>query len=366
MKLERRLIAVRMNAVAMDELSVPTTAERKPRIGVTIGDPAGIGPEISLKAVANSEVREVCTPVLIGDAQYLSHWARVFDLERGFEIIGAGERIPETFAAPLIYHLNNIPGSIEMGKEQAECGRAAAEYIEAAVALCQAGELDAITTAPLNKMSLHLGGYHFPGHTEFLAHLTNTNDFAMTFIAPALRVALLTTHVPLTKVSDYVRKPALEKLIRLIHRELLRYGFPRPRIAVAALNPHGGEGSLFGFEEAAEMIPAIEACREHDGIDVSGPHSGDTVFLRAARGEFDIVLSCYHDQGLIPVKCMSFGEAVNVTLGLPFLRTSVDHGTAFDIAGQGKADASSMIVAIKLAAELWQRQQAGRQAAEQS
>lgn len=330
-------------------------ARRKPRLGITIGDPAGIGPEVALKAVQSEEVRAACAPVLIGDAQYLAHWARVFDLARGLEVIPAGEPLPEDLDAPLVYHLNNIPGSIEMGQEQAACGRAAAEFIEAAVALCQSGELDVITTAPLNKMSLYLAGYHFPGHTEFLAHLTGTEDFAMAFIAPALRVALLTTHVPLTEVSSYIKRPALERLIRLVQRELTSYGFDHPRIAVAAFNPHGGEGTLFGFEEASEMIPAITHCREHEGIEVSGPHSGDTVFLRAARGEFDLVISCYHDQGLIPIKCFSFGEAVNVTLGLPFIRTSVDHGTAFDIAGQGKADPSSMIVAIKLAVELFQR-----------
>jgi len=327
----------------------------KPRIGITIGDPAGIGPEVSLKAVAGEEVLAACLPVIIGDAQYLSHWSRIFGLDRGFDCINRSDPVPHDANAPIIYNLNNVPGSIEMGREQAECGRAAAEIIETAVWLCQSGQLDAITTAPINKKSLHLAGYHFPGHTEFLAHLTGTSEFAMTFISPALRVSLLTTHVPLAEVPGYVKKSELERLIRLVHRELVSYGFDRPRIAVAALNPHGGEGTLFGFEEAAEMIPAIESCRRNDSIEVSGPHSGDTVFLRASRGEFDLVISCYHDQGLIPVKCLSFGEAVNVTLGLPFIRTSVDHGTAFDIAGQGKADHSSMVAAIELATDLFNR-----------
>jgi 4-phospho-D-threonate 3-dehydrogenase / 4-phospho-D-erythronate 3-dehydrogenase len=327
----------------------------RPRVGLTIGDPAGIGPEVTLKAATEVDVLAACLPVIIGDAQYLSHWARRFGLARGFEVINQGEPFPAEMAGPVVYNLNNVPGSIELGKEQAACGKAAAEFIEAAVTLCQAGELDAITTAPINKKSLHLAGYPFPGHTEFLAHLTHCDDFAMTFISPLLRVALLTTHVPLIEVSSYVKKAELEKLIRLVDREFKRYGFERPRIAVAALNPHGAEGGLFGVEELAEMVPAIEACRLNDGIEVSGPHSGDTIFLRASRGEFDIVLSCYHDQGLIPIKCLSFGEAVNITLGLPFIRTSVDHGTAFDIAGQGVADPSSMIAAIKLAVELNQR-----------
>ena len=327
----------------------------KPRIGITIGDPAGIGPEVSLKACHSEEVLTSCSPVLIGDAQYLSHWSRIFDLPRGLDSIPAATRLPAVIEGPVVYDLRNIPGSIEMGREQADAGRAAGEFIEAGVSLCQSSEIDAIVTAPINKRALFLAGYSFPGHTEFLAHLTGTKEFAMAFFSPSLRVALLTTHVPLAKVAEYVEKAALERLIRLLDRELRGFGFVEPRIAVAALNPHGAEGGLFGIEEAAEMIPAINSCREQDGINVTGPESGDTIFLRASRGEFDIVLSCYHDQGLIPVKCLSFGQAVNVTLGLPFIRTSVDHGTAFDIAGQGKAEHSSMIAAIKLAVELFQR-----------
>jgi 4-hydroxythreonine-4-phosphate dehydrogenase len=332
-----------------------TAARAKPRIGVTIGDPAGIGPEVTLKAIAEEDVLAACAPVVIGDSQYLSHWARVFDLKTELEFINVGDDLPLDSTTPIVYNLSNIPGPVDMGREQASCGLAAAQYIERATRLCLSGQLDAITTAPINKKSLHLAGYPYPGHTEFLAHLTRTSEFAMTFIAPRLRVSLLTTHVPLADVPGYVKKNELENLIRLIHRELTKYGFDHPRIAVAALNPHGGEGELFGREEALEMAPAIESCREKDGVDVSGPFSGDTIFVRAARGEFDIVISCYHDQGLIPVKCLSFGEAVNVTLGLPFIRTSVDHGTAFDIAGRGVADHSSMVTAIKLASELFYR-----------
>ena len=303
----------------------------------------------------SADIRAVCQPVVIGDAIYLKHWAQRFGLPPVTSIVSANQSLPANFDAPLLYDLGNVPAALALGQEQAAAGRAAAEYIEAAVRLCLNGQLDAMTTAPINKKALHLAGYAFPGHTEFLAHLTNTDDFAMTFIAPNLRVALLTTHIPLTEVSGQVKQADLERLIRLIHRELAHYGFAQPRIAVAALNPHGGEGGLFGAEEATEMLPAIEACRARDGINVTGPHSGDTIFVRAARGEFDIVLSCYHDQGLIPIKCMAFGEAVNVTLGLPFLRTSVDHGTAFDIAGQGLAEHGSMIAAIKLAADFYQR-----------
>ena len=342
---------------AMTESSGTVAPERlkRPRIGITIGDPAGIGPEVTLKAIVNDQVLAACVPVLIGDAQYLAHWARIFGLAPAMEIINAGSPIPNDLNSPVVYNIKKNRGSTQLGREQGECGRAAAEFITAAVSLCQTGGLEAMTTAPINKRALSLGGYSFPGHTEFLAHLTGCTDFAMAFISPALRVVLLTTHVPLAKVPSLVSKASLERLIRLVDRELRLYGVPRPRIAVAALNPHGGEGGLFGDEEAAEMVPAIETCRDVDGIDVSGPHSGDTVFLRASRGEFDVVISCYHDQALIPVKFLSFGEAVNVTLGLPFIRTSVDHGTAFDIAGQGRADDSSMIAAIMLAADLYRR-----------
>jgi 4-phospho-D-threonate 3-dehydrogenase / 4-phospho-D-erythronate 3-dehydrogenase len=327
----------------------------RPRVAVTVGDPAGIGPEVTLKAVFDDATLAACAPVVVGDAEYLIRSARAFNLTRGFAVVNAGEAFPanlDSSPVPVVYNLSNVPAALEMGREQAAAGRAAGEYIEAAVGLCLAGAVDAVTTAPINKHALHLGGYDFPGHTEMFAHLTGAADYAMAFIAPSLRVALLTTHLPLADAIKAVKRPALEKLIRLVNRDLVRFGLARPRIAVAALNPHGGESGLFGAEEEAEMLPAIVACREQDGVDVSGPFSGDTIFLRAARGAYDIVISCYHDQGLIPVKCFAFGEAVNVTLGLPFVRTSVDHGTAFDIAGRGVADHSSMVTAIKLAAEL--------------
>jgi len=324
----------------------------RPRIGITMGDPAGIGPEVVLKAVAEEEVQSICRPVIIGNAQVLTHNARTLDLQCGYEIVRQGEKIPDHADAPLIYHLDNLSGYIEPGIESGDAGKAAASYIEAAVSLCASGSIDAIATAPINKRALFLGGYSFPGHTEFLASLTGTEEYAMGFIAANLRVVLLSTHVPLAEAIRLVRRDRIEKTIRLADRELHRWGIERPRIAVAALNPHGAEGGLFGIEEVSEMSPAIEACRAVDNINVKGPFSADTVYLRASRGEFDAVIACYHDQAMIPVKCLSFGEAVNVTLGLPFIRTSVDHGTAFDIAGKGIAEHSSMIAAIKLAAEL--------------
>ena len=317
-----------------------------------MGDPAGIGPEVVLKAVAEEEVQSLCTPIIIGNAEVLAHNARTLDLQCGYEIVRQDERLPQRVNAPVIFHLDNLNGFVEPGIESGAAGKAAASYIEAAVNLCAAGAIDAIATAPINKRALFLGGYSFPGHTEFLASLTSTEEYAMGFIAANLRVVLLSTHVPLADAIRLVRKDRIEKTIRLAERELHRWGIERPRIAVAALNPHGAEGGLFGIEEVSEMAPAIEACRVADGINVRGPFSADTVYLRASRGEFDAVIACYHDQAMIPVKCLSFGEAVNVTLGLPFIRTSVDHGTAFDIAGKGLAEHSSMVAAIKLATEL--------------
>ena len=321
-----------------------------PRIGITMGDPAGIGPEVVLKAVAEEEVRRACIPVIIGDAQLLAHTARTLDLQSGYDIVRADEPFPE-HSEPVIYHLDNISGFIEPGIESGAAGKAAGGYIEAAVELCAAGSIDAVATAPINKRALFLGGYSFPGHTEFFAHLTGAEEYAMAFVAGNLRIVLLSTHVPLSEAIRLVERDRIVKRINLANRELQRWGIERPRVAVAALNPHGAEGGLFGVEEASEIIPAIEACRRDD-INVQGPFSADTVFLRASRGEFDAVIACYHDQAMIPVKCLSFGEAVNVTLGLPFIRTSVDHGTAFDIAGKGLAEHSSMVAAIKLAAEL--------------
>jgi 4-hydroxythreonine-4-phosphate dehydrogenase len=321
-----------------------------PRIGITMGDPAGIGPEVVLKAVAEEEVRRACIPVIIGDAQLLAHTARTLDLQSGYDIVRADEPFPE-HSEPVIYHLGNITGLIEPGIESGAAGKAAGGYIEAAVELCAAGSIDAVATAPINKRALFLGGYSFPGHTEFLAHLTGAEEYAMAFVAGNLRIVLLSTHVPLAEAIRLVERDRIVSRINLTNRELQRWGIEKPRIAVAALNPHGAEGGLFGVEEASEIMPAIDACRR-DEINVQGPFSADTVFLRASRGEFDGVIACYHDQAMIPVKCLSFGEAVNVTLGLPFIRTSVDHGTAFDIAGKGLAEHSSMVAAIKLAAEL--------------
>lgn len=288
-----------------------------PRIALTSGDPAGIGPEIAAKAAADPRVTAVCTPVLFGPPQ--------------------------------------VDG-IRPGEVSAVAGRAAYDVIVRAVEAAQRGEVAAIATAPVSKEAFALAGLPWKGHTDLLGHLTGAAFVAMMFESPALRVVLATVHVALADVPSSLTRALVERTIRLTARELPRFGVRTPRIGLAALNPHAGEHGLMGQEDDEILRPAVEACRA-DGIDVTGPHPADTVFLRAHRGEFDIVVACYHDQGLIPVKLLAFGQAVNVTLGLPIVRTSVDHGTAFDIAGQGVADHGSMVEAVLLATRLAARTQ---------
>lgn len=333
----------------------------KPRIGVTIGDPSGIGPEITLKALADEEVRAAAQLVVIGDANLLRRTAKQFhcafdvDIWPFDELVAAfaESAVPLEPERPILCTLDNLPQPVGKGEISPLYGKAAGEYVEAAVKLYQAGIIEGLATSPINKRSLLLGGYSFTGHTELLAHLTGVHTFALGFVSASLRVVLLTTHLPLSRALTYITKDRIERMLFLTHRELRRWGIRRPRIALAAVNPHGAEGGLFGLEEASEMIPAIEACRRVDpDMDITGPVPAESVFLRAVNGEFDVVLCCYHDQGMIPIKCLSFGEAVNVTLGLPFVRTSTNHGTAFDIAGLGVAEPQSLIAAIKLAAEL--------------
>ena len=317
-----------------------------PAIGITIGDAAGIGPEIVLKALADQHSLKTFEPVVIGDERFLrSHAA------------GLGLSLNESIE---IVDLGNLPSTVRAGEESADTGRASGEYIEKAVELWRSSAIDAIATAPISKKALNAGGYDFPGHTEFLAALTGTRDFAMSFFAEKLRVVLLSTHLPLLDAIDLVRKDKLVDLITFTQLQLSRLLNRPVRIAVAGLNPHASEGGMFGSQEADEIKPAIDHCRQDLGIDVAGPFSPDTIFLRGFRGEFDAVVACYHDQATIAVKSLSFGSAVNVTLGLPLIRTSVDHGTAVDIAGKNMADASSMSAAIALAAELVSVQSAVR------
>ncbi len=333
--------------VVADEEKSPKESENLPRIGITMGDAAGIGAEITLKALADEEISKICSPVIIGDFDFLQSAAQDLGLR-----IDLAESDKAEAGKIAVFNLKNLPEKVVVGRDAAMTGKASGEYIETAVRLWREKKIDAMATAPISKKSLALGGYNFPGHTEFLAFLTDTKEFAMSFFAEDLRVVLLSTHVSLADAIGLVKKEKLVELIKFSHKSLSKLLKREARIAVAGLNPHASEQGMFGAEEADEILPAIEECREKFGIDVSGAYSPDTIFLRGFRGEFDGVIACYHDQATIAVKCLSFGASVNVTLGLPLVRTSVDHGTAFDIAGKGAADASSMKAAIKLAAKL--------------
>ena len=284
----------------------------KPRIAITVGDPAGIGPEIAAKAAADERVRAVCEPILYGPP--------------------ADQRF-------------------EPGVLSAEAGRAAYDAICAAVNDSIAGRVGGIATAPINKLAFARAGLPWKGHTDLIGHLTGSSRVAMMFWSDPLKVVLATVHVPLAAVPSSLTRDLVDDIIDLTARELPAFDIARARLAVAGLNPHAGEEGLLGDEEERVLVPAIQAARSR-GIDIDGPFPGDTVFVRAVAGDFDAVIACYHDQGLIPVKLMAFGHAVNVTLGLPIVRTSVDHGTAFDIAGRDMANPSSMIEAVLLAAKL--------------
>jgi 4-hydroxythreonine-4-phosphate dehydrogenase len=283
-----------------------------PRIAITIGDPAGIGPEIATKAAADPRVRAVSEPVI-------------------FEAPNAAD--------------------VAVGRPSAESGRAAYDVIVRAVAAAQGGEVEAIATGPVSKLAFAQAGLPWKGHTDLLAHLCNVKRYAMLFYSPKLVVTLATVHIPLGEVPGALTREAVGDAIALTSEWLTRFGIDRARIGVAGVNPHAGEGGVLGREDHEIIVPAVAAARGA-GIDATGPWPGDTVFLRASRGEFDAVVAAYHDQGLIPVKLLAFGHAVNVTIGLPIIRTSVDHGTAFDIAGTGKADPGSLIEAVVLAARL--------------
>ena len=286
-----------------------------PTVAVTTGDPSGIGPEIAVKAVRDPRVVEVCRPVIYG---------------------------PHTTE-----ELNGFP----VGRVDAESARAAYHAIVRATSDALAGRVAAIATAPVSKAAFAAAGFPWRGHTDLLAHLCQASDVAMMFWSERLRVVLATIHVPLADVPKLITRDLLLAVLRLTARSLPGFGIAAPRIALAGLNPHAGEAGVLGSEEKTALEPAVASARA-EGLDVSGPFPADTLFVRAARGEFDVVVACYHDQGLVPVKLLAFGRAVNVTLGLPIVRTSVDHGTAFDIAGRGIADPESMIAAVLLAARL--------------
>jgi len=332
----------------------------KPRVGITIGDPSGIGPEIVLKAAADESVRESCSPVIIGDFAELRRQSNLLGLTADFRSITESEIASKHFTEPVVFDTNSMNTPAKWGEVSAASGRASISAIETCTKLCLTGKLDAMATAPINKESIKLAGSSFPGHTEMLTSLCGAPQSLMCFFAGDLKVFLFTVHTSLSNAITDLTRDKIVSILTLADRELRRFGGSKPRIAVAGLNPHAGEHGLFGLEETNEIAPAIEECRATHDIDVSGPFPADTLFVRAWRGEFDAVAACYHDQGLIAVKCLAFGRAVNVTLGLPIIRTSVDHGTAFDIAGRGIADHQSMVEAILLATRLFRKASSSR------
>jgi 4-phospho-D-threonate 3-dehydrogenase / 4-phospho-D-erythronate 3-dehydrogenase len=329
----------------------------KPVVAVTMGDPAGVGPEICLLSLTTPAVTDAVRPILIGDA------ARLELARTALSTSGRLSHVlpsPRVIAGPAdavfapgsmeLIDLQNVPPSVAWGKVSAGAGRAAFEYLQHATRLARAGAIDAICTAPLNKEAWKIAGVPFPGHTEALAHLSRSTRYAMMLVNGSLRVVHVSTHVALRKALDLLTVDRVLDTILLADEALKRYVVTDPRVALAGLNPHAGEGGLFGEEEATTLRPAVERAR-HTGVDVVGPLPPDTVFAQAAGGEFDAVIALYHDQGHIAVKMLGLDTGVNVTIGLPFLRTSVDHGTAFDIAGRGVAREASMIAALKTAAE---------------
>jgi len=315
-----------------------------PKIGISMGDPAGIGPEVILGALADEEILRTCVPVIIGDRGVLLERAQIVGLPfLAHELTSLSDNFSPS--SPAILSLTSLQ-NVKCGELSKESGQASGLYIQKAVELALEGKLDAVVTAPINKESFNLGGFNYPGHTEFLAHLTKTNDYAMMLMGESLKVILLTIHCPLMEVAKRLTTDDTLRIIRLANESLKKYfDIETPRIALASLNPHAGESGLFGEEEERILMPASKIARE-EGINVTDPLPADTLFFSAVRGNYDIVVCPYHDQGLIPLKLLHFEDGVNVTLGLPIVRTSPDHGTAFDIAGKGIANADSLKAAI--------------------
>jgi 4-hydroxythreonine-4-phosphate dehydrogenase len=321
-------------------------------IGITMGDAAGVGPEIIMKSLDHAELYERCRPLVIGDAARLREAGRIVLSQSKVNAVDDPTDAKFTPGTVDCIDLKLIPADLPWGKLSAVCGDAAYHYLARAVELATAGKIDAICTAPLNKQALHAGGHLFPGHTEMLAHLTGTPEVSMMLSTPKLKVIHVTTHVGLIDAIAKIEPGLVERTITRAHEMLSRAGNKNPRIGVCGINPHAGEHGLFGYgEEESKILPAIQACQAR-GWNVEGPLPADTLFFRAGRGDFDIVVAMYHDQGHGPVKVFGIEAGVNITVGLPVIRTSVDHGTAFDIAGTGKADERSLLVAIEQAIDL--------------
>lgn len=323
--------------------------EFKPTVVITMGDPVGIGPEIIAKVIADGALQNLCALVVIGDASVMGKVVGDLGLSLAIRPITALSHTVGTPGVLNILDLQQVDISRHAwGKPDASTGKAAVAYIRKAVALAQQGDAAAMVTAPISKEMMNAAGYHYAGHTELLAELTGAREYGMFFVGGGLHVMLATIHIALKDVPKQITTTVVYKTIRLAHAAMRSLGVDNPRIGVAALNPHAGEGGMFGTEDREAILPAVIRARE-EGIYASDPLPADTLFYQARNKLFDIVVAMYHDQGLAPLKMLAFGKAVNVTVGLPIIRTSVDHGTAFAIAGRGCADPSSLMEAVKLA-----------------
>jgi 4-hydroxythreonine-4-phosphate dehydrogenase len=333
--------------------------EQKPRIGITMGDPVGIGAEVIAKALAEESVWKICTPLVFGDSGIMRKALELVGSPLSLHAVPAAERTPIEERSVYLMNLSALDAdSFACGKPNEATGKAMVSYIQEAVHWALEDKVAAVVTCPINKGAMALAGYTYPGHTELLAEMTKAAEYAMMLAGEKLKVVLVTIHLPLKDVPGILTSAKILSAIRLSNSALKQFfGKKEPRLAVAALNPHSGESGLFGKEEQEIIEPAVYEARKQ-GIDVSGPSAADSLFFYAARGACDTVICMYHDQGLIPLKLLHFEDAVNVTLGLPIIRTSVDHGTAYDIAGTGKANPESLINAIKLAAQMAQRREA--------
>lgn len=322
----------------------------RPLIGITLGDPASIGPEIVVKSLANPEIYAACRPLLIGDARVVERAMNTTGVKLAVHIVTKPSEGKYELGAIDLLDLNNVDiDTLEWGKVQAQAGKASFEYIVRSIELAQAGEVDAVATAPINKEALKAANINFIGHTEIYGELTKSHDPLTMFETKGLRIFFLTRHVSLAKACTMITKERTLDYLRRCTKALQQLGVANPSIVVAGLNPHSGEHGLFGDDEVRELEPAIEAARA-EGISASGPSPADSVFWHAAQGRFDAVLSLYHDQGHIAAKMYDFHKTISITAGLPFLRASVDHGTGFDIAGKGLASSVSMEEAIRVAA----------------
>jgi 4-hydroxythreonine-4-phosphate dehydrogenase len=335
----------------------------KPILAITMGDPAGIGPEITVRALNHRETYEQCRPIVTGDAAIMRQAVQLLGYDLQVNAINNVADAHFQYGTIDVYDLQCVDlSTFEFGKVQPQCGNAAFLYIKKAIELAMTGEVDGTVTAPLNKEALNLAGHHYDGHTEIYATFTHTKKYAMMLADENIRVIHVSTHVPLRKACDLVKKERIIEVTELIHDACLQFGIEHPRIGIAGLNPHSSENGMFGWEEAQEIIPAVEELKAR-GFDVDGPVPPDSIFAKAKCGKYDGCVAMYHDQGHIPLKVCAFNwnketgkmesaKGVNITLGLPIIRVSVDHGTAFDVAGKGIASEDAMMLSIDYATRM--------------